>query len=82
MTQLVTRIPDDMAKLLDQLVDEGVFRSRSDAVRTSLEEVLAQHRRRRISEQTVRAYREQPQTDDEFAGVDVAAAAMIAEEPW
>lgn len=82
MTQLVTRIPDDMAKLLDQLVDEGVFRSRSDAVRTSLEEVLAQHRRRRISEQTVRAYHEQPQTDDEFAGVDVAAAAMIAEEPW
>lgn len=82
MTQLVTRISDDMARLLDELVDEGVFRSRSDAVRTSIEAFLDQHRRRLVNEHTVLAYSAQPQTDEEFAGTDAAAAAMIAEEPW
>lgn len=82
MSQLVTRIDDDLARQLDELVAEGVVESRSDAVRTALRELIDRHRRRRIAEADVAAYLEQPQTEEELAGVDEAARRMIEDEPW
>ena len=82
MTQLVTRIDDDLAREVDGLVAEGVVASRSDAVRRALRELIDRHRRRRIAEADVAAYIAQPQTSEELAGVDEAARRMIEEEPW
>lgn len=82
MAQLVTRIDDELAEQLDELVDEGVVGSRSDAVRTALRELIDRHRRQRLAEQTIAAYTLLPQTDEELAGVDEAARRMIEEEPW
>jgi metal-responsive CopG/Arc/MetJ family transcriptional regulator len=82
MSQLVTRIDDDLARQLDELVAEGVVESRSDAVRTALRGLIDRHRRRRIAEADVAAYLEQPQTEEELAGVDEAARRMIEDEPW
>jgi len=43
---------------------------------------MDERRRRRVGKQIVRAYTEQPQTDDELLGLDAATAALINEEPW
>ncbi|HWQ23266.1 MAG TPA: ribbon-helix-helix domain-containing protein [Gaiellaceae bacterium] len=82
MTQLVTRIPDDLAAQLDALVAEGVVASRSEAVRQALAEMLDRHRRRRLAEADIAAYTAMPQSEDELLGVDEATRRMIEEEPW
>jgi Arc/MetJ-type ribon-helix-helix transcriptional regulator len=80
--QLVTRVSDDLAAALDQLVADGVVASRSEAVRLGLEALIDRHRRRAIGEAIVAGYRRKPQTSDELGWADEATARMIADEPW
>lgn len=82
MTQLVTRVPDEIASAIDDLVEAGVFASRSDAVRAGLETVIERERRAAVGRAIVEGYRQTPQDDDDLARPDAATAAMIAEEPW
>ncbi len=82
MTQLVTRIDEDMAAQLDQLVATGEFNSRSDAVRRGLAALIDTHQRRRIGDAISDGYRRLPQTQQEMGWADSATASMIAEEPW
>lgn len=82
MSQLVTRIDDDLARAVDALVAEGVVESRSDAVRTALRELIDRHRRRRAAEADIAAYTAQPQTEEEVGWADEATIRMIEEEPW
>jgi Arc/MetJ-type ribon-helix-helix transcriptional regulator len=80
--QLVTRVPEDLAHALDELVDAGVFSSRSDAVRAGLETVLERERRAATGRAIVDGYRRVPQANDDLSWPDAATSAMIAEEPW
>ena len=82
MSQLVTRIDDDLARDIDLLVADGVVASRSEAVRQALRELIDRHRRRKIGDSIVEGYLRQPQTDEELAWTDEAARRMIEEEPW
>ena len=82
MVQLVTRVSNELAASVDELVASGRATSRSDAVRCALERWIDSERRRRIGEAIVEGYRRIPQTEEELAWADHAAAAMIAEEPW
>ena len=80
--QLVTRVPDEVIAAVDRLVQEGVFDSRSEAVRAGLAVVVDRHRREATGSAIVNGYRRIPQRDDDLAWSDAASAAMIAEEPW
>jgi Arc/MetJ-type ribon-helix-helix transcriptional regulator len=80
--QLVTRVPDALADAVDDLVQAGVFSSRSEAVRTGLENVLEHERRAATGRAIVEGYRRIPQESDDLAWPDAASSAMIAEEPW
>ncbi len=80
--QLVTRVDDELAAAVEQLIAEGVVSSRSEAVRLGLEQLVDRHRRRTIGERIVEAYRAVPQTDDEVGWADEATIAMIADESW
>ncbi len=82
MAQIVARLNDDLVAAVDELVSEGVFESRSDAVRRALEFVVDRQRRMRIGDAIVEGYRRIPQTEDEIAWADAATIAMIEEEPW
>ena len=82
MAQIVARLDDDLVTAIDDLVNEGVFESRSDAVRRALEFVVDRQRRKRIGEAIVEGYRRIPETDEEIAWADAATIAMIEEEPW
>ena len=82
MAQLVIRVSDELAADVDELVASGLASSRSDAVRCSLERWIDEERRRRIGEAIVEGYKRMPQTEEELAWADRAAAEMLAEEPW
>jgi Arc/MetJ-type ribon-helix-helix transcriptional regulator len=82
VSQLVTRIDDDLARAVDALVAEGVVESRSDAVRQGLRALVDGHRRRRNAEADIAAYTAMPQGEEELWGVDEATRRMIEEEPW
>jgi Arc/MetJ-type ribon-helix-helix transcriptional regulator len=82
MAQLVARLDDRLLADVDELVAEGVVGSRSEAARRGLEQLVDQHRRRRIGAAIVDAYRRQPQTDDELAGLNDATRALVEAEPW
>jgi len=82
MPQLVTRIDDDLASQIDQLVTDGVVESRSDAVRRGLTVLLDRHRRSQLARAIIEGYAAKPQTDDDVGWADAATVAMIAEEPW
>lgn len=82
MSQLVTRIDEQLARDLDALVAEGAVKSRSDAVRTALRELIDRHERLRRAEADIAAYTAMPQTEDELGGIDEATRRMIEEEPW
>lgn len=82
MTQIVTRIPDDLATQLDDLVERGVVESRSEAVRQGLRRLVDDDRRAQVAQKIVDGYRRIPQDDDDGLWSDSATIAMIAEEPW
>ena len=82
MAQFVTRLDDRLVSQVDGLVADGGVASRSEAVRLGLERLVDTHRRHQIGAAIVDAYRRQPQTDDELAGLDEATHALITEEPW
>lgn len=79
--QLVTRVDDSLAAAVDELVTAGVVGSRSEAVRIGLEQLIDQHRRRRIGAQIVAGYQATPQEDDGL-WADDETRRMIEEEPW
>lgn len=82
MVQLVTRIPDEVAEAIDDLVRARVFASRSEAVRAGLDAVIERERRAAVGRSIVEGYERIPQGGDDLAWPDAATAAMIAEEPW
>jgi Arc/MetJ-type ribon-helix-helix transcriptional regulator len=82
MAQVVTRLDDKLVAELDCLVADGVVTNRSEAVRLGLERLVDEHRRRQIGAEIVDAYRRQPQTEEELAGLDRATRALVEEEPW
>lgn len=80
--QLVVRVPISVIASVDDLVAEGVFESRSAAVRAGLETVLDAERRAATGRAIIAGYTRLPQTDDDELALPDAARAMIAEEPW
>jgi Arc/MetJ-type ribon-helix-helix transcriptional regulator len=82
MAQFVTRVDEDLAREVDRLVEDGVVRSRSAAVRLGLEALVDKQRRHRIGRSIVEGYTRQPQTEADVGWADEATIRMIAEEPW
>ncbi len=82
MAQLVTRIDDELARQIDELVATGVVASRSDAVRRGLARLIDEHRRLLTADAIVRGYLAQPQEEHELGWADEATVRMIQEEPW
>lgn len=82
MAQLVVRVDDGIVVQLDEMVERGEAKSRSDAARRALEAMIDERERRLVAEATVEAYRRVPQTAEELRLADAATTAMVADEPW
>ncbi len=72
----------DVARIDEELaveVDRGVVRSKSEAVRWGLRELLERERRQTIGAAIVEGYRRIPQTGSEAGWTDDSARSMIAQ---
>ncbi len=81
--QIAVKLPDRLLGELDRLVESGAFSSRSQAVRSGLEAMVATRRREEIDR---RQYREPgaaaPETREELADATRLAVDAIDDEPW
>lgn len=82
MTQIVTRVPEELIDAVDGLVEGGFVGSRSEAVRVALAELVDRHRRTRTGQEIVAGYTQFPQEDADGLWSDRVTVEMIAEEPW
>ncbi len=82
MTQLVTRVDDELVQQVDRLVENGTVTSRSDAVRRGLRALVDRERRRSVAVAIVEGYCRRPQVEDEAGWSEEMTRSMIAEEPW
>ena len=82
MPQLVTRVNEELLAEIDRLIEEGVFQSRSAAVRQGLELLIRTHRRPSIGKQISGGYRRTPPDEDLDTWAETAGRAMIEAEPW
>ena len=81
-TQIAVRIDREQLDALDQLIAEGEFNSRADAVRVGLAAVMRAARSRQIDVAIVAGYEEHPPTLQEDAAAQATLREAIAEEPW
>jgi Arc/MetJ-type ribon-helix-helix transcriptional regulator len=80
--QIAVRIPDELAESLDDLVSEGRFETKAEAIRAALQTLVDQERRRKVGELIADGYRRIPQGEDELEAARRAAIRSIEEEPW
>jgi Arc/MetJ-type ribon-helix-helix transcriptional regulator len=80
--QIAVRIPDALAESLDDLVSEGRFETKAEAIRAALQTLVDQERRRKVGELIADGYRRIPQDEDELDAARRAAIRSIEQEPW
>lgn len=80
--QIAVRIPDALARSLDELVSAGRFETKAEAIRAALQTLVDQERRRAVGELIAEGYRRIPQDEDELETARRAAMRSIEQEPW
>jgi len=88
-TRITVSLPPELIRALDEQLANGGG-DRSAVIRHLIEQELrereARERREREEreqvQQFVRAYREQPETEEEFGWLDGAVRRYSTEEPW
>ncbi len=81
-TRIAARLDDDDVKRLDELVAEGKFSSRAEAVRVAVQRLLEAEFRRATGEAIAAGYRRVPQSDEEVAAAEANLRRLVAEESW
>lgn len=82
MTTVAVRLPDEVVRALDRLVRDGSFATRTEAIRSALDELLRTHQEAALDRAIAEGYRSMPQSDEEVSLATVATRALIEEEPW
>jgi len=80
--QIAVKLPDELVGELDRLVAAGAFDSRSQAVRSGLEAMVAARRRDAVDALYEQSAARNPETDAELADATRLAVAAIHDEPW
>ncbi|MDQ2724648.1 MAG: hypothetical protein M3Y36_04050 [Actinomycetota bacterium] len=81
-TQIAVKLPDAVVKELDLLVTSGIFDSRSQAVRTGVEALLTDRRRRDIDQRYREEAARSPESIEEQSEATRMAIESIHAEPW
>jgi Arc/MetJ-type ribon-helix-helix transcriptional regulator len=82
MTQIAVKLPDGLVRELDELVAQGLFSSRSSAVRRGVEIVVAGQRRDAVGAAYANGYLQAPESESELAEAKRLATLAINDEPW
>jgi Arc/MetJ-type ribon-helix-helix transcriptional regulator len=62
--QIAVRVEQSLVEGLDAMVADGTFPTRAEAIRSAIETMLDEERRRKIGEAIVEGYRRIPQESD------------------
>ncbi|MFP5317585.1 MAG: ribbon-helix-helix domain-containing protein [Acidimicrobiia bacterium] len=82
MTQIAVKLPDRLVRELDELVAQGLFPSRSSAVRRAVEIIVSGQRRHALEEAYANGYRLAPESESELVEAIRLAKQAIDDEPW
>ena len=82
MTQIAVKVSEELLARLDDLVAQGVYPSRSAAVRQGLESVLLSYRLGAIDRGFREGFLRTPETDGEIEDARRLAVEAIDDEPW
>jgi len=82
MPTVALRLPDEMIVVIDGLVSEGSFSTRTDVIKQALERLFAALERERIDQAIIEGYRRIPETQEEMAQASRNLREMVEEEPW
>jgi Arc/MetJ-type ribon-helix-helix transcriptional regulator len=82
MTQIAVKLPDELVAEVDRLVSQGSFASRSQAVRSSIEAMVARRRRDEIDAGYRDAFARVPESEQELADARRLSLESIQEESW
>ena len=75
------RLPSGLVQDIDRVVASGRFPTRTEVIRTALEQFIEQERQQGLDEAIAEGYRRVPDAAAD-AWVDAATRAMVSEEPW
>ena len=81
MAKIAISLPDDVLQAVEK-ERELTGESRSEFFRRAAKALLQQKQREERDREYIRAYREMPETVEEFAGVRSAGLQVLAELPW
>jgi Arc/MetJ-type ribon-helix-helix transcriptional regulator len=80
--QIAVKLPDDLVDELDRLVQRGTFDSRSQAIRTGIEAMVARQHRQEIDQRLRDGAARLPETTEDIDEATALAISSIREEPW
>ena len=80
--QIAVKLPDDLVDELDRLVQGGTFDSRSQAIRTGIEAMVARQRRQEVDQRFRDGAARLPETIEEIDEATALAISSIHDEPW
>jgi Arc/MetJ-type ribon-helix-helix transcriptional regulator len=80
--QIAVKLPDDLVDELDRLVQGGTFDSRSQAIRTGIEAMVARQHRHEIDQRFRDGAAQLPETIEDIDEATALAISSIQEEPW
>ena len=81
MAKIAISLPDDVLQAVEK-ERKSSGESRSEFFRRAVRALLKQKLREERDQEYIRAYREMPETDEEFAGLRSASLAVLADLPW
>lgn len=80
--QVPLRLSSTLLADLDELVKNGVYRSRASAIRAGIEAIVKAEQQRRIDQQIVTGYTRFPPTEAEDRAAHASMREAIEEESW
>lgn len=80
--QIAVKLPDGLVDEIDRLVEQGSFNSRSQAIRSGLEAMVAGRRREEIDRRYRDAAARRPERKEDIAEAAELGINAINEEPW
>ncbi len=80
--QIAVRVPEELLKRLDELIEHGVYESRAAAVRAGIEAIAEAARRRDVDRAIIAGYQRIPPTPSETAAAIASIREAISEEAW
>ncbi len=82
MSQIAVKLPGGLVTEIDRLVEAGTYNSRSQAIRSGLEVMVAAQRRDEIDRRYRDAATRLPETKEELDEATDLAVSAINDEPW